>query len=114
MQLVEQKLLVADVDLDSDLDVLCGYIDTVCRFPLPIAMQKLSKFMNWLPDPRQVSVHIWGMMPHQRLVETIMLRLTRDQSVVGSLVRKILNEEEAIVRKRVHSDTQRIKRAAGL
>jgi hypothetical protein len=114
LELVEPKLYAADGDADNRIDTYCVYVEAIGGLPLPTQLDKLQQLIDWLP-PQRPTPGVYSLaLPEQRLIETIVRGLLDDPQRSHPQTGRILDVEEAVVRRRIHADMQQARAAAGL
>jgi hypothetical protein len=114
LELVEPKLYASDDAADNRIDPWCVYVETLSGLPLPTHLDKLHQLIGWLPRQRPVPGVYSLALPEQRLIETVVCGLLTDPQRSHPQTGRILDVEEAVVRRRIHADMQQARAAAGL
>ncbi|MEZ6140646.1 MAG: hypothetical protein R3B84_08750 [Zavarzinella sp.] len=93
------------------LDVLTAFIGAIGQLPAQQSIELLNQLFQKLPKlPNRFSTNKYFSRVHVVIVEEVLRALVNDQFTLGEATQQMLNEEEALVRKRIHRDMHSILR----
>jgi hypothetical protein len=95
----------------------CAYVTTLAQGPSDVALQRIGELFRKM-DPNKVTnsfttAAIYSRL-HLNVVEAVVLGLVSDDFAIGSAGRRWLEEDEYLVRRRIHRDMRTLLTGSGL
>jgi hypothetical protein len=102
---------------NATADLIRAYVAALGQGPAAFGLPRLRELFQSIPPNRVVNS--WTTAPvyslnHVRVVEEVVLALTGEEYAAGAAARRWLDEDEHLVRQRVHADVRRLVAGAGL
>jgi hypothetical protein len=110
---VLRRIRARDLRAEDELELAVGYADLLGRAPADVALPRLEELLTELPALRANGNRPDYLLPRVRVTEAAVLALLRDEFAVGSAVRRWLDEDEDLVRRRIHRDLRAALERAG-
>jgi hypothetical protein len=112
---VRELLLEGDLEPWKQTPLACAYAQTLGQAPVELALQRLSELLRKVQrvsDCYTTNSHY--SLSRLRLVEAVVLALVSDDFTVDKAGRRWLDEDEYLVRRRIHRDVRTAMSQAGL
>jgi hypothetical protein len=93
----------------------CRYAETLGQLPVELALKRFEELfrkLNYLCDTFTTNSHY--SLSQLQVVESVVLAVVSDDFAVGQNVRRWLDEDEYLVRRRIHRDLRTLMNQSGL
>jgi hypothetical protein len=93
----------------------CAYVQALSQAPVQLALDRLEELFLRLfqsADVLKTSSHYC--LTHLEVIESVVLAVLSDDFALGQHVRRWLDEDEYLVRRRIHRDLRQLMNQAGL
>jgi hypothetical protein len=111
---LRRRILTHDLRAEDELDLAVGYADLLGRAAAEVALPRMEELLGELPALQASGDRPDYLLPAVRVTEATVLALLREDFAVGSAVRRWLDEDEDLVRRRIHRDLRAALDAAGV
>ncbi len=113
----EARLLLCTGDLDSreQTKLACAYATTLGQAPADLALQSINELFQKLEritDTFATNTHY--ALSQLEVIEAVVLAVVTEDFALGSTARRWLDDEEFLIRRRVHHDVQTLMNQAHL
>lgn len=93
----------------------CAYVGALALAPITWAMPRIEDMLENLQPCHDLSTMTdYCAWRHLELIETVVLAIINEDFALGPNVRRWLDEDEYLIRRRIHADHRRMKDVAGM
>ena len=104
---VRNVLFKGDVDPKEKTKLACAYASTVGQAQVEFAQKRLEELFEKLPCIRDTyTTNTYYSLSQLDVVESVVLAVVSDDFTLGSQARRWLDDDEYLVRKRIHRDVR--------
>lgn len=96
-------------------NVACTYVTVLGQAPIQLALQRIVEVLHKIPayPNGRTSAPFYAEL-HVKLVESVVLAVVSEDFALGPSARRWLDEDEYLIRRRIHADHLRMKESAGM
>jgi len=116
IEAVRKELFAPDLSKNARVSLSMAYVGCLGNAPVSLALPCLDEFFERLPHSTTGYPLVMDDVPFAqlRILETVVMSLATEDFSLDSNVRRLLDEDEFLIRKRIHSDVREAMKRAGL
>ncbi|HEY2784880.1 MAG TPA: hypothetical protein VGJ05_07890 [Fimbriiglobus sp.] len=115
-ELLSRRMAKTTTDISSVV-LARSYVSALGQSPAPFGLPRLQEILRDMPPDRILNSYTSAPIysrTHFSVIEDVVLALTGDDFAIGPTGKKWLDEDEYLVRQRVHADVRRLLKGTGL